>query len=61
MGQREIRRLLISGAKAVESERARNGAAEGSWMARVLASKTKKLIVVALTNKMARVVWAVTT
>lgn len=61
MGQRDIRRLLISGAMAVVSARARNGAAEGSWMARMLASKPKKLIAVALANKMARMMWAVTT
>ena len=61
MEQRDIRRLLISGAMAVVSARARNGAAEGSWMARMLASKPKKLIAVALANKMARMVWAVMT
>jgi len=61
MGQRDIRRLLISGAMAVLSDRTRNGAAEGSWMARMLASKLEKLIAVTLANKMARMIWAVTT
>ena len=61
MGQRDIRRLLISGAMALLSDRARNGAAEGSWIARMLASKPKKLIAVTLANKMARMIWAVTT
>ena len=31
---------------------------EGSWLARMLARKPRKLVAVALANKMARIVWA---
>jgi hypothetical protein len=41
MGQRDIRRLLVIGAMAVVSWAARNGAAEGSWLARMLARKPR--------------------
>ena len=58
MGERTIRRLLIIGASAVVCQAARRGAAEGSWLARMLARKPRMLVTVALANKMARVVWA---
>ena len=34
--------------------------AEGSWLARMMARKPRMLVVVALANKMARIVWAMT-
>ena len=34
---------------------------EGSWLARMLARKPRKLVGVALANKMARIVWALMT
>lgn len=52
MGQRDIRRLLIVGAVAVVRWAARKGAAEGSWLARMLARKPKMLVAVALANCM---------
>jgi transposase len=58
MGERSLRRLLIIGASAVVSQTARRGAQPGSWLARMLATKPRMLIVVALANKMARTVWA---
>jgi transposase len=58
MGQRDIRRLLIVGATAVVRWKARNGAPKGSWLARMLAKKPRKLVAVALANKMARAIWA---
>lgn len=58
MGQRDIRRLLITGAIAVIRWAARKGAPEGSWLARMLAHKPKMLVAVALANKMARMAWA---
>ena len=61
MGQRDIRRLLIIGAMAVVSWAARNGAAEGSWLARMLARKPRMVVAIALANKMARSVWATLT
>ena len=61
MGQRDIRRLLIIGAMAVVNSAARHGAPEGSWLERMLATKPKMLVAIALANKMARGVWAMMT
>ena len=58
MGQRDLRRLLIIGAMSVVRWRARHGAPAGSWLARMLATKPKMLVAVALANKIARVAWA---
>ena len=58
MGQRDIRRLLIIGAMAVVRWAARKGAAEGSWLARMLVKKPRLVVAIALANKMARSVWA---
>jgi transposase len=61
MGQRDIRRLLIIGASAVVTWAARKGPRPGSWLARMMARKPHMLVVVALANKMARMIWALTT
>jgi transposase len=61
MGERSLRRLLIIGASAVVSHAARRGAPAGSWLARMLATKPRMLVIVALANKMARTVWALMT
>jgi transposase len=61
MGQRDIRRLLVSGAMAVVQWAARKGAAQGSWLARMLAKKPRLVVAIALANKMARSVWAMLT
>lgn len=58
MGQRDIRRLLITGAVAVVRWAARKGASEGSWLARMMAKKPRMLVAVALANRMARMAWA---
>ena len=58
MGERTIRRLLILGASAVVRWASQRGAAEGTWLARMLARKPKMLVTVALANKTARIVWA---
>ena len=58
MGQRDIRRLLITGSVAVVRWAARNGAPEGSWLARMMARKPRMLVAVALANRMARIAWA---
>ena len=58
MGQRDIRRLLIIGAMTVIRWAVRKGAAEGSWLARMLAGKPRLVVAIALANKMARSVWA---
>jgi transposase len=58
MGERTLRRLLIIGASSVVLHATRRGAPAGSWLARMLARKPRMLVIVALANKMARVVWA---
>jgi transposase len=58
MGERTIRRLLILGASAVVRWACQRGAAEGTWLARMLARKPRMLVTVALANKTARTVWA---
>ncbi len=58
MGNRTLRRLLIIGASAVVRWAEHNGAAPGSWLARMLERKPPMLVRVALANKMARIVWA---
>jgi hypothetical protein len=49
--QRDLRRLLITGAMSV----ARKGAPEGTWLASMLARKPRMLVAVALANKTARI------
>jgi len=61
MGQRDIRRLLISGAMSIIYWRGRNGGKDGSWLARMLAAKARMLIAIALANKLARIIWAIMT
>ena len=58
MGQRDIRRLLITGAMAVVRWAGRNGAPAGSWLARMLGKKPRILVAIALANRMARAAWA---
>jgi hypothetical protein len=53
-----MRSLLIIGASAVVRWAARKGAPAGSWLERTLARKPRMLFVVALANKMARIIWA---
>lgn len=61
MGQRDIRRLLITGALAVIRWASRRGAPKGSWLARMLERKPPTVVAVALANKMARGIWAMLT
>ena len=61
MGQRDLRRLLISGAMAVVQHAERRGRSPGPWLSRMLSRRPKMLVAVALANRMARVAWAVTT
>ena len=57
MGQRDLRRLLITGAMAVVRHAARRGKTADPWLARMLARKARMLVTVALANRMARIVW----
>lgn len=61
MGQRDLRRLLIIGASAVVRWVSRRGAADGSWLARMIGRKPPMLVTVALANRMARIAWALMT
>jgi transposase len=61
MGQRDIRRLLIIGAMTRVRWAVKNGAPEGSWLARMLERRPRMLVAIALANKTARAVWAMMT
>jgi transposase len=61
MGQRDIRRLLISGAMVIVRWACRKGAREGTWLHRMLGRKPRMLVAIALANKMARSIWAMLT
>ena len=61
MGQRDLRRLLITGAMAVVRWAVRRGTTRDPWLARMLARKPRKLVAVALANRMARIAWALMT
>jgi transposase len=58
MGERTLRRLLVSGASGVVRWARRKGAQKGSWLERMLAKKPPMLVITALANKMARIAWA---
>ena len=58
MGQRDIRRLLITGAMAVIRWALRRGAPRNPWLARMLERKPPMVAAFALANKMARGIWA---
>lgn len=57
-GERTIRRLLIIGASAVVRQACVHGTPAGSWLAHMLPRKPRMLVIVALANKTARIVWA---
>lgn len=61
MGQRDIRRLLVTGAMAVIRWALRRGAPLNPWLARMLERKPPMVAAVALANKMARGIWAMLT
>jgi len=61
MGERTIRRLLIIGAAALVRQTSRREPPPGSWLARMLARKPRMLVITALANKMARMIWALLT
>ena len=61
MGQTDIRRLLIVGAMSVIRWVVRKGGITNRWLAAMVARKPKMVAAVALANKMARMIWAMTT
>ena len=58
MGQRDIRQLLVLGATTVLRHARLRAEQDDPWLRRMLAEKPPKLVAVALANRMARVVWA---
>ena len=58
-GDETLRRLLVNGATAV-IKYAKPGRAS-RWLLNLLARKPKKLVAVALANKMARIAWVLMT
>ena len=61
MGQRDLRRLLITGAMAEISWAVRRGKTKDPWLASMLERKPRKVVAVALANRMARIIWALIT
>ena len=61
MGLTDIRRLLIVGAMSVIRWVVRKGGSVNRWLAALVARKPKMVAAVALANKMARMIWAMTT
>ena len=58
MGERTLRRLLILGASSVVRRGIGSGTRFGPWLTQMLSRKPRMLVIVALANKMARIVWA---
>ena len=61
MGQRDLRRLLVTGAMTVVRHASRRGEITDPWLAGMLARKPKMLVAVALANRTARRVWVLGT
>lgn len=61
MGQTDIRRLLIAGSMSVIRWVVRTAALANRWLAALVAHKPRMVAAVALANKMARMIWAMTT
>lgn len=59
MGNRDLRRLLVMGAVSRMRHVAKAPSRDDIWFEQLKARKSGKLAVVALANKMARIVWAV--
>lgn len=60
MGQCDIRKLLIVGAMSVIRWVVRKGGSKNRWLASLVARKPRMVAAVALANKMARMIWAMT-
>lgn len=58
MGQRDIRRLLIVGAMSVVNAATRTGDTGDSWLKRMMKAKPRMVVAIALANRMARRLWA---
>lgn len=60
-GNREIRRLLVSGATSMVYRSPQWNSAAGAWTRAVLERRPFRLVTVALANKTARIAWALMT
>jgi transposase len=61
-GNERLRRLLVAGATSVIQAAGKPGSRQMTeWLRALLARKPRKLVAVALANKMARVAWALLT
>lgn len=60
MGNPELRSLLVLGATSV-LRHARGNAKAPKWLSALLARRPFKVVAVALSNKMARIIWALLT
>ena len=58
-GNKYLRKLFVLGAHTVLQRRTKQSAALSTWLASLVARKRTQVAVVALANKMARMVWAV--
>jgi transposase len=61
MGQNDIRKLLIVGARSRIRWIVRKGLLPENWLGRILGRKPRMVAAVALANKMARIIWAMMT
>lgn len=61
MGERTIRRLIITGGSSMVRQAARFSALARSWLERMLMRKPRMLVPVTLANKMARMAWSLLT
>lgn len=60
-GPADIRQMLNIGAMSRLNWMGRNAIPENSWLARMMARKSRMLVTIALANKMARQIWAMLT
>lgn len=61
MGQKDVRQLLIVGAMSVINAIARRKHCDEPWLARMLETRPRMVVAVALANRMARRLWAMLT
>ena len=61
MGQKDVRRLLIIGAMSVINSIERRTRCVEPWLARMLETRPRMVVAVALANRMARRLWAMLT
>jgi transposase len=60
-GDERLRRLLVVGATAVIRQAAAGRGKASAWLLNLLQRRPRKVVAVALANKMARVAWAMMT